>query len=135
MSLFLLMVAFVLTGMLNISNKALVEWGLGSYRDTYILAYYGTPLLIGIVLLLTRRQRGNSTDMKVGLLMGLGGGLAMTCFLVALQHMDGIVAFPVRNLGNLVCTATVSLAAWKDKLSRSQKVGIALSLIAIWLIC
>lgn len=134
MSLFLLMVAFVLTGMLNISNKALVEWGLGGYRDLYVLAYYGTPLVIGTVVVLVRRHRGDSMDMRVGLLMGLGGALAMTSFLIALQHMDGIVAFPVRNLGNLVCTAAVSIVAWKEKLSRSQKVGIALSLLAIWLI-
>lgn len=134
MSLFLLMVAFVLTGLLNVSNKALVEWNLGQYRDLYVLAYYATPLLIGTVALKIRRQQGDSTDMRVGLLMGFGGALALTCFLLALQGMDGIVAFPVRNLGNLICTATVSIIAWKEKLSRSQKVGIGLSLVAIWLI-
>jgi multidrug transporter EmrE-like cation transporter len=134
MSLFLLMVAFVLTGLLNISNKALVEWNLSQYRDLYVLAYYGTPLLIGTIVLLVRGQRGDAMDMRVGLLMGFGGALALTCFLLALQGMPGIVAFPVRNLGNLVCTATVSIIAWRDQLSRSQRIGIGLSLLAIWLI-
>lgn len=134
MSLLLLMVAFVMTGMLNISNKALIEWGLGAYRDLYTLAYYATPLLIGSVVLLARGQRGDVTDMRVGLLMGLGGALALTCLMLALQGMDGIVAFPVRSLGNLVVTAAVSIVAWREHLSGSQKVGIGLSLLAIWLI-
>ncbi|NIN68555.1 MAG: hypothetical protein GTO63_28390, partial [Anaerolineae bacterium] len=54
--------------------------------------------------------------------------------LIALEQMPGIVVFPIRNLGNLVFTATVSIIAWREQLSRSQKLGVAVSLVAIWLI-
>lgn len=134
MSFFLLMVAFTLTGILNVSNKALVEWGYGDQRDLYLFGFYGIPMLIGTTVMLFSKQKTKPTDRWVGLLMGIAGGLNMLFFLIALQHMPGIVAFPIRNMGNLVLTALVSIITWRERLSLSQWVGIAFSLIAIWLI-
>jgi uncharacterized membrane protein len=134
MSFLLLMIAFALTGILGISNKALVEWNLSAYRDLYMLAFYGTPMILGSAIMLIRRQESTSDDRTVGFVMGFGGALSMLFFLIALQYMPGIVVFPVRNLGNLVLTAAVSIIAWKERLSRSQWLGIILSLTAIWLI-
>lgn len=134
MSFLLLMIAFVLTGILNVTNKALVEMGLGEYRDLYMLAFYATPALMSLIMMAARRQESSPVDIRVGLIMGFGGALSMLFFLIALQHMPGIVAFPVRNLGNLVLTGIVSIIAWKERLSHSQWLGIALALVAIWLI-
>lgn len=134
MSFLLLMVAFVLTGVLSITNKALVQWGLGEYRDLYMLAYYAAATLLGMVVTVTRRKKSRVVDGQVGITMGLGGALSMLFLLLALQHMQGIVAFPVRSLGNLIVTALVSITAWKEHLSRSQWLGIVISIIAIWLI-
>jgi drug/metabolite transporter (DMT)-like permease len=134
MSFVLLMIAFLLTGVISIANKTLVQMNLGDFRDAYMLTYFGAPALLGLVYLVAKRDHGNNTDRRVGLIMGLGGALSTLCFLIALQYMKGIVAFPVRSLGNLVVTAMVSIAAWRERLSISQWIGIALSLIAIWLI-
>ena len=134
MSFLLLMIAFLLTGFISIANKTLIQLHLGDFRDAYMLTYFGAPALVGLVYMVSRREHGNYTDRRVGLIMGLGGALSTLCFLIALQYMPGIVAFPVRSLGNLVVTAVVSIAAWRERLSISQWIGIALSLIAIWLI-
>lgn len=134
MSFVLLMIAFVLTGLISIANKTLVQMGLGEYRDAYMLAYFGVPSLIGLVYMISRREHGDSTDRRVGFIMGIGGALSTLFFLIALEHMKGIVAFPVRSLGNLIVTGMVGIAAWRERLSISQWIGIALSLIAIWLI-
>lgn len=134
MSFLLLMVAFVLTGVLNILNKALIQWNLAPYRDVYMLAFYGTPALLGIVILGVRRQEQSGDDRRVGLMMGTAGAISMVFFLLALQGMSGIVVFPVRSLGNLLLTAVFSIVAWRERLSTSQKIGIGLSLAALWLI-
>ena len=134
MSFLLLMVAFVFTGVVGITNKALIEWGLESYRDLYMLAFYGTAMTLGVASVVAQKQKSRPADRWVGFLMGSAGALSMLFFLIALQHMPGIVVFPVRNLGNLVLTAVVSIIAWKEELSRSQWLGIVLSLVAIWLI-
>ncbi len=134
MSFLFLMIAFVLTGLISIANKALVQMHLGDFRDAYMLTYFGAPAVLGLVYLISRREHGDNADRRVGLMMGLGGALSTLCFLIALQYLPGIVAFPVRSLGNLVITAIVSILAWREHLSRSQWLGIILSLIAIWLI-
>ena len=134
MSFLLLMIAFVLTGVLNITNKALVEWNLSAYREIYMLAFYATAMILGGSIMLVRRQESSQSDRSVGFVMGLAGALSMLCLLIALQHLPGIVVFPVRNLGNLALTGFVSILAWKERLSRSQWLGIILSLTAIWLI-
>lgn len=134
MSFLLLMIAFALTGILGVTNKALIEWGLEAHRDLYMLAFYGTPMLLGAVIMVVRRQEAGSADRWIGFIMGFAGALSMLFLLIALQLMPGIVVFPVRNLGNLVLTAAVSIIAWKEQLSRSQWLGIAFSLAAIWLI-
>ena len=134
MSFLLLTIAFVFTGIVGITNKALIEWGLEAHRNLYMLAFYGTPMLLGTAIMAVRRQESNSADRWVGFVMGSAGALSMLFFLIALQHLPGIVVFPVRNLGNLVLTAVVSIIAWREELSRSQWVGIGLSLVAIWLI-
>ncbi|MDI6828529.1 MAG: EamA family transporter [Armatimonadota bacterium] len=134
MSFFLLIIAFVLTGLLHVANKALHELGLDAYRDLYMLMYYAVPMTMGALLLKIQGERATMTDVKIGLFMGFSGALSLLFFLIALQHIPGIVAFPVRNLGNLVVTATFSMIAWREKLSKSQWLGTILSLIAIWLI-
>lgn len=134
MSFVLLMIAFLLTGLISIANKALVQMHLGDYRMAYLLTYFGGPSLIGLVYMISRKEHGDGTDRRVGLIMGIGGALSTVFFLIALQYMKGIVAFPVRSLGNLIVTGMVSIAAWRERLSVSQWIGIVLSLIAIWLI-
>lgn len=134
MSLVLLIIAFVLTGLGSITNKALIEWGLAGYTDLYMLAFYSIATVLGITGMMFQRSKATATDRWVGSLMGISGALGMLFLLVALKAMPGIVAFPVRSLGNLVLTALVSIVAWKERLSRSQWLGIVLALIAIWLI-
>lgn len=134
MSFLLLMVAFVLTGLISTTNKALVQWDLGNYRELYLLGFYTAPSILGGLHLALRRSYGDPMDRRVGLVMGVGGALSTVTFLIALQYLPGIVAFPVRNLGNLVVIGMVGIVAWKERLSKSQWLGIALSLVAIWLI-
>jgi uncharacterized membrane protein len=133
-SFLMLMIAFLLTGLLNITNKALVEWELSKYREVYMLAFYGTAMILGGSIIIMSKQGSTASDRSVGFIMGLAGALSMLCLLIALQYLPGIVVFPVRSLGNLTLTGFVSILAWKERLSRSQWLGIILSLTAIWLI-
>ena len=134
MSFLLLMIAFVCTGLNQLTSKMLVEWGLGAHRDLYLLGMYVAALVLGLSIMLKRRQPSSPVDRNVGIVMGITGALATLFFIIALEHMPGIVAFPVRGMGNLSLTALVSIVAWKEKLSPSQWLGVAFSLAAIWLV-
>jgi drug/metabolite transporter (DMT)-like permease len=133
-SLLLLIVSFLLTGLVLITNKALVAWGLEGQTDLYMLAFYGVPLVLAVTSNAFHRQKSSRTDILVGLAMGVAGATGTLFLMLALAGMSGIVAFPVRNLGNVVLTGIVGIIFWKERLSKTQWMGILLSLVAISLI-
>ena len=134
MSMVLLIISFLLTGLVLITNKALIAWGLGGQTDLYMLAFYGVPLILAASSNVFHRQNGSRTDILVGLMMGVAGATGTLFLMLALAKMSGIVAFPVRNLGNVVLTGIVGIIFWKERLSKTQWMGILLSLVAISLI-
>ena len=134
MSLLMLIISFVTSGVSAVASKALIEMGLKEYRDVFQLAFYAAGIILGFGVLLILRQRSNPKDSRFGLVMGMFSSLSFVLFLVLLTQTTGIIAFPMRGIGSLVLTAIISIIAWKEKLSRSQWVAIILSLIAMWLI-
>ncbi len=134
MSLFLLAVAFVLTGVTGVSNKALVEWGLGRYSSIYLVGYWGVGMLIGLVVRLTSKHGIHRHDIAIGAMMGITGALAMVCLMIALQGVPGVVAFPVRSCANVALTAGASYLLWREDLSPSQWLGVGLAVGAIYLL-
>jgi len=134
MSLILLGIAFVLTGVNNILNKALFEMGLGAYRDFYMLAYWACSTALGAVVWGFTRHEVRRRDVIVGVVMGTAGALGLITFLLALRGMTGVVAFPVRSCGSIALTAGVSYALWKEKVSPMQWLGIACAVAAIYLL-
>jgi drug/metabolite transporter (DMT)-like permease len=134
MSLVFLAISFVTSGLSSIVSKLLIELHLKEFQDIYLLSNYVAAMLLGFVLLRATAQKGTVQDSSVGMAMGFFGCAGFILFLLVLSRSTGIVAFPLRSLGNLILTALISMLAWKDKLSKSQWVGLGLSLVAIWLI-
>jgi multidrug transporter EmrE-like cation transporter len=134
MSLFLLLSAFVLTGLNLISNKAIHPLGLDAYMGLYGLGFWGTGVVLGLVTQTLTRHRSGSVEARVGLAMGASGSIAMVLLLVALKTVPGVVAFPVRSIGNTTMTAIVSYLAWKERLTPRQLLGIICGLAAIYLL-
>ena len=135
MSLVLLIIAFVFTGLCSITSKALVAWGLGDYIHIYLLAFYGVPALLGAIGMRIRPTEVSPDDRKVGFSMGLLSAISMLTFLFALELTTAVVAFPVRSVACLLLTCAISIVAWRERLSRVQWLGIGVSIAAIWLIC
>lgn len=134
MSLVFLAISFVASGLSSVMSKLLIELHMKEFQDVYLLSSYVASLLLGCTLLRATKQKGTPRDPSVGLVMGFFGCGGFILFLLFLSQSSGIVAFPLRSLGNLILTAVISMLAWKDRLSKSQWVGVVLSLVAIWLI-
>lgn len=134
MSLLLLFIAFVTTGIGNITNKAIHECGLDAYRDLYLLGFYGVGAVVSLAVWIVRPKKMKRGDVTLGLGMGISGGIGLLFFLLAVAGMQGIVVFPVRNMANVLLTAVISFFAWKEKLSKIQWMGVAVSILCIFLL-
>ena len=49
--------------------------------------------------------------------------------------IDAILLFPVLNGGSMLLTSAAGFLLWKEKFSRKQYVGLALGILAIFLLC
>ena len=134
MSFLLLLAAFVFTGINSISNRALVAWHLDQYRALYCVGFWGTGILLGLITLLVTKHEMGKKAAGIGIAMGVAVSVGLVLLLLALRTVPGVVAFPVRSCGNTTLTAVVSFVAWKEKVSPKQWVGIALGLVAIYLL-
>jgi multidrug transporter EmrE-like cation transporter len=133
-SLFFLIVAFVLTGINSISNRALIPMHLDGYRALYCIGFWGSGVVLGLITLAVSKHEVGKRDVAIGLTMGITGAVAMVLLLIALKTVPGVVAFPVRSCGNTSLTAVVSLVAWKERVTPRQWLGIACGLASIYLL-
>lgn len=134
MSAFLLFVAFVLTGLNLISNKAIHPLGLDDYMGLYGLGFWGTGVVLGLITIAITKHGTRKIDAGIGIVMGASGAIGMVLLLIALKTVPGVVAFPVRSCGNTSLTAIVSYLAWREKVTPRQWLGIICGLAAIYLL-
>lgn len=134
MSLFLLLVAFVLTGVTSISNTSLIPLKLEAFRGLYLLGLWGSGVVLGLITMAITKHRSGKNDISIGMVMGVGGAIAMILLLLSLKTIPAMVAFPVRSCGNIAITAVISLLAWKERLTLRQWLGIAFGLVSIYLL-
>ncbi|MGI6296723.1 MAG: SMR family transporter [Armatimonadota bacterium] len=134
MSLFLLIVAFLLTGVSQISNRALDPLNLGGHMGLYSIGFWGAGIVCGLVTFLIVKHETRRQDAILGTVMGVIGAIAMFLLLLALRTVPGMVAFPVRSCGNIALTAIISYFAWNERLSARQWLGIACGLVSIYLL-
>ena len=134
MSLLLLAVAFLFTGVNLIINKAVIELGLGRYVALYLIGFWGVGVVAGIVVRAFTRYEFTKKDFTVGAAMGTAGAVAMIMFMLAIERLPGVVVFPVRNCGNVLLTACLSYLIWRERLSYLQWLGILCAAVAIYLL-
>lgn len=134
MSRLLLLIAFVLTGLNSISNKALIEWSLSRYAALYLTLFWGVGVVIGLVVRAISRHEVHKRDVTVGVAMGIMGATGMIFLMIALRNVSGVVAFPVRSCANVALTAGASYMLWREDLTRTQWLGIACAIAAIYLL-
>lgn len=132
--LFLLFVAWLLTGVNLILSKAVIELGLGSYIYLYMIGFWGVGVIVGLMVRAITRHSSTRLDALVGASMGLAGAVAMLTFMLALAKLPGVVVFPVRSCGNVLLTAFLSHLIWREKLRPRQWLGILTAALAIYLL-
>jgi len=133
-SLLLLLVAFVLSGLNAISNTSIRHLHLDNYIGLYSVGFWGMGVVLGLITLAITKHEVRKQDAAVGITMGLTGSIAMVLLLIALRTVPGFIAFPIRSCGNTTLTAIVSYLAWREHVTPRQWLGIACGVVAIYLI-
>ncbi len=130
---------------LGFSLMALGLWGLWGFfskvatlhlapQATYVIAILGHLAVVAYLwtgpgLAITWQPWGLATALMAGLCMAFG----LLCFFRALALGTATVVVPLTALYPLI-TVLLSVVLLREKVSPSQLLGVALALLAVWLL-
>jgi uncharacterized membrane protein len=109
-------------------------------QDAYLITAFCVAATVGLIILLflfiTGRQRFSGKAVLAGIGIGVPNYFSIWCLLGALKGYAGnsSAIIPINNMGIVLFTAVVAWLIFKEKLSATNWLGIALSLGAIALI-
>lgn len=134
MSLLLLLIAWVMTGLCLVLNKVLVGAGLSNYVSIYMMSGSLLAVVVGIGTKVKQPYKPKRADAVVGVGMGVTAAINMFAMLVALKLLPGSVVFPVRGCGNALLTAVLSYLLLRERLNPLQVLGVLCAAASIYLI-
>lgn len=109
-------------------------------QDAYLITAFCVAASVGLIILLflfiTGRQRFSGKAVLAGICIGIPNYFSIWCLLGALKGYanNSSAIIPINNMGIVLFTAMVAWLIFKEKLSATNWLGIALSLGAIALI-
>ena len=79
------------------------------------------------------RMVSNINIKNIILIFGVPNFFSLVFFLKALGSMDSSIVFPLVSIGVVVSSSLIGIIIFKENLSRSNWIGIILSVCAIYL--
>lgn len=132
---------FIGSGLLNAMIKYVEQAFINpGNQDAYLITAFCVAATVGWIILLflfsTGRQRFSAKALVAGICIGVPNYFSIWCLLGALKAYAGnsSAIIPINNMGIVLFTAFVAWLIFKEKLSATNWLGIALSLGAIALI-
>jgi len=118
---------------INYTNLNFLSAETASVFPIYIFL---SASVIGGFILLVKGKRLSTLSLLSGLVLGVTNYFTVYAFLLALGQLNnnGAFVFPIFNTGIVVLSALTGIFIFHEKLSKKNKIGIILALIAITLV-
>ncbi len=131
--------AFFLNGLNQSCQKLQAVHGLQAHALSFNLAYFvcGIAIALATAPLLARQSplpAVRRLEWGVGAGFGLLIAAQMSCILYAVNHLPAAVAFPTLGILPLVLTTLGAGIMFRERLTRSEQVGMALACVSLVLL-
>ncbi|MDB5211833.1 MAG: hypothetical protein JWQ30_2660 [Sediminibacterium sp.] len=109
-------------------------------KNAYLISGFLSAAVIGSLLLLIQYARGKQIfafkHLLAGIIIGIPNYFSIWCLVRFLKQSpwQSSASIPVNNMGIVLFSSVVAWLVFKEKLSKINWLGIALSLVAIYLI-
>lgn len=121
---------FVLEEM-SIVNNADIQF----IAHLFIFAGFFGIILMGLKLYLGRKVKFGKKEILGGIALGIPNFFTIYFILKILDiGWDGSTFFPINNVGILALAAVVGIFLFKEKLSTSNKIGLGIAILSIYLL-
>jgi drug/metabolite transporter (DMT)-like permease len=134
-----LALTFVMGGAVDVTMKAFEEsFGATNSRVLFLLLAFGVAFLIGAAIVLVRGLRRGVWPEQRTVLWGIGLGVinygSLEFILRAIERLPGTFVFPANNIAIVVLAAVLGVAVWNETLTRPNRVGLGLAVLALLLL-
>ena len=138
---FLPFILFIGSGLLDaLINHVQKSYVTEENKNAYLISGFLSAAAIGSMILLTqyitRRQKFALKNLFAGIIIGIPNYFSIWCLVRFLKQSpwQSSASIPVNNMGIVLFSSVVAWILFKEKLSKINWAGIALSLLAIYLI-
>ena len=135
--LVLVTIASLTTGVAQTLGKAISVYSFDDRAQlifNYLFWVYVSGVLILFLLGEGKHWKLRAPETGLGIVMGCLNIVGMCTFVMALEHMEGIVFFPMKTVFNIGLTALLAVFIWKEEVTARQIVGIITGAVASMLV-
>lgn len=129
-----LVILLLANGGSDAMSKVFEELGNAALSDHFLFYTFLTALLVGVLLVLYKKERPGMTDILFGLLVGVPNYLSARFLLKALEHLPAVITYPSFSVASLVVITLAGVCFFRERLSRRQWVAVAVILVALALL-
>ncbi len=115
-------------------SKVFEQLGNSALSDHFLFYTFLTAFLLGVLLVLYKKERPGPADIFYGLLIGVPNYLSARFLLKALDRMPAVIAYPTFSVASLVVITLVGVWFFRERLSRRQWVAVIGILVALALL-
>ena len=125
---------FVGIGIANLASKAFVESGVPDVNTTFVGVLFGVAGLAGLLAFLDPAWRQDLSGVADGVRLGLINVASITFQVMALEQVDGIIAFPVQAAGGMTLNTLWAAWIWGERFAGKTIAGMAIAVVGLVLI-
>jgi multidrug transporter EmrE-like cation transporter len=118
---------------INYSNHVLIN---ADNQEVFPIVLFGGAAIIGSFLLIFQKKKFERRSLIGGLYLGIFNFLSLYFVLKALTAFqnNGAVFYPIYNVGIILLSSILAIIIFREKLSKINVVGLALSVLALFLL-
>ena len=146
--LILCMIAFLMTGMIGIMQKIHQSSAHKEELNSFLIVAFLTSFVLSVCLLCYTKHRDGTLhfrfekpDRKTLLFFGIlvGSGICAAVNNKLNLYLSGIIPsavfFPIVNGGNLILTTIVAVILFRERLSKTQWIGVGAGILSVLFLC
>ncbi len=130
-NMLLLLALFLTNGLCMLTVRAYQQVGDAASSSAFLTIIFGTAAVIAQIAWATRRDGSPSRELLPGAALGLCNALANLALINALARLPSMLVFPFQSAVGLTFASLMARLLWDERISRLEKGGMALALIAV----
>lgn len=121
-------------GLADSMAKFFDEYGDRSLEDFYYILTFAVAFVLSAVLALGKKQKLCIADVLYGFVLGIPNYYSVRFLTKAVSQIPAFITFPTYSVASIVVISIAGMVFFKEKLSKNQKYGIGIILLALVLL-